>query len=122
MAKEAKLIVGEQFNIRIIRGDSLTDLNAKFLVVDQEGAPVDLSGYTDGTFEIKTSRSGSTEMSVSKTGGGLVLGNGFWNLDVTDPLTDISPSGYIWQMRVTDGTDRYTIGYGRCQVEDNVIV
>jgi hypothetical protein len=121
MPKEARLIVGERFNIKILRGDSLTVQNAKFLVKYDDGSNVDLSGYDEATFVLTSSRTATPALSATKTAAEIVLGDGFWNLNLLVG-TDIPAIKYMWQMKVSlvDGTE-YTIGYGIATVDENSI-
>jgi hypothetical protein len=121
---DSSLIVGRQLNIEIMRGDSLTQYNAKFLVTDETGAAVDLTGYDDARFVLTNGINTTPVLTGTKVAGEVVLGNGFWNLNFEDgDDVDIPATKYEWQLKVivTATNEEYTIGYGRCNVVQNSV-
>lgn len=95
---------------------------ARWTIYDEEGNPVDLTGYT-GKFRLWATRDASTPLiDVDTTDGGVLLdGLGNFDLFLTSIVTSVAASGddpYLWNIMVNDGTNDFLVAEGPGLVHD----
>lgn len=91
------------------------DLVLRIAVVDEDGDPVDISGYTTRNFGVYPPDSGTADFTATPAlvGGGT---GGLMDITITDANTSAFAAGdKRFEVQITNGTLKYTIASGVLQ-------
>lgn len=106
--------------IKIKSGDTLNSNNSTVTIVDQDGNPVDLSGYDSGKILVKNNladEDASAIISFDSAQGEIVLGNGSFYLVKSADDMKINPGIYQFSFKVKTGTTEITADEGIFHVD-----
>lgn len=106
--------------IKIKSGDTLNSNNSTVTIVDQDGNPVDLSGYDSGKILVKNNladEDASAIISFDSAQGEIVLGNGSFYLVKSADDMKINPGIYKFSFKVKTGTTEITADEGIFHVD-----
>lgn len=93
------------------------DLTIRIAVVDEDGDPVDISGYTTRSFGVYPPSSGTADFTATPAlvGGGT---GGLMDITITDANTSAFSAGdKRFEVQITNGTLKYTVASGVLQFE-----